>query len=66
MDVIFLLLCISLSIVKANEWIIIPKFVVIVCWVISIICTLVYSYARGKSANVNKQLVEKIKELEGK
>lgn len=48
-----------LSIVKANGWIVIPTFCIVFCWVVSIVCWLIYSYSKGLAEGLKDQL-EKI------
>lgn len=54
---------IILSIVKANAWIVIPTFCIVVCWIVSIVSWLIYSYAKGIADGVNEQ-IKKAKRVE--
>lgn len=38
---------IILSIIKANEWIVIPTSCIVFCWVVSFLSWMIYSYGKG-------------------
>lgn len=47
MSFLLIILGIILSIVKANEWIIVPTFCTILCWVMSFLYLIIYSCIKG-------------------
>lgn len=56
-----LLLAISgmvLSIIKANGWIVIPTYCVVLCWIMAFISCMIYSYAKG----IGEELSKKVKQ----
>lgn len=63
---ILMFLAIILSIVKANDLLVIPTFVLVFCWGMSFFSWIIYSYAKGLTDGINKKMNEQIVELKDK
>lgn len=46
-----------LSIIKANGWIVIPTYCIVICWIMSFFSCIIYSYAKG----IGEELAKKVK-----
>lgn len=57
-----IILAIALSIVKANGWILVPNFCVVVCWIFVIVYWFVYSYAITIAKHIDKKMAEELSE----
>lgn len=42
---VLLFLSVALSIVKANAWIVVPSFCVVICWILCVLFFFIYSIA---------------------
>ena len=60
---ILIFVSIALSITKANDWILIPNFCIIICWVLAIFHLLIYSYAKTIVDKINKENAIEIAKL---
>lgn len=47
-----------LSIIKANGWIVIPTYCVVLCWIMNFFSCIIYSYAKG----IGEELAKKVKQ----
>lgn len=50
-----ILIAVALSVVEANGWFIVPTYVIVLCWIFSIVCLAFYYWGKGFGDEISKR-----------